>query len=245
MTDLLADTVLLTGSNRGIGWEYVRQLHDRVGTLYATCRRPDAAPELTALAEANPETVQVLPLDVADPDSIETTREIIGKDTDHLDLLINNAGVNGGGSSDRFGSVDAETMTHTLRVNTVGPHLLVQAFADLLRRAGNRETGRPAQVVNVTSQLGSIANTSGGTWQSYKASKAALNMCTRLQHGALHGDGVCVISLHPGWVQTDMGGSNARLTPEASVSGMIGVIEGLTLDDSGRFLTHSGNELPW
>jgi len=245
MPDILANTVLLTGSNRGIGLEYVRQLHGRVDTLYATCRRPDAATELTAIAEAHPETVQVLPLDVADPASIETMGEIIGQDTGHLDLLINNAGVNGGGSSDRFGSVDAETMMHTLRVNTVGPHLLVQAVADLLRRGGQRETGRPARVVNVTSQLGSIANTNGGTWQSYKASKAALNMCTRLQHGALHGDGVCVISLHPGWVQTDMGGSNARLTPEAAVSGMIDVIENLTGEDGGRFLTHSGDELPW
>jgi len=237
MADLIASHALVTGSNRGIGLEFIRQLAPRAKRLYATCRRPEGATELSALAEAHPDTVAIVPLDVADPDSIATARELIDRDTDALDLLINNAGVNGGGSSDRFGTVDAETMTHTLRVNAVGPHLMAQAFADLL------EAAHGARIVNITSQLGSIANTNGGTWQSYKASKAALNMCTRLQHGAL--DGVTVVSMHPGWVQTDMGGSEARLTPEESVAGMVDVIDGLTADDGGRFLTHDGGELPW
>jgi NAD(P)-dependent dehydrogenase (short-subunit alcohol dehydrogenase family) len=99
--------------------------------------------------------------------------------------------------------------------------------------------------VNVTSQLGSIANTSGGSWHSYKASKAALNMCTRLQSGALKGDDVIVVSMHPGWVRTDMGGSNARLSVGESVTGMVDVIADLTPADSGRFLSYDGDELPW
>jgi NAD(P)-dependent dehydrogenase (short-subunit alcohol dehydrogenase family) len=245
MTDVLADHVLITGSNRGIGLEMVRQMHDRVDTLYATCRRPDGATELQALAEAHPQTIRVLPLDVTDTESIDVAHKLVKTDGGAIDLLINNAGVDGGGTSDRFGSVDAASMTHTLQVNTVGPHIMVQTFADLLREGASRSSAVPARVVNVTSQLGSIANTNGGTWQSYKASKAALNMCTRLQHGALKSDGVCVVSMHPGWVQTDMGGSGARLTPEESVSGMIDVIDALTLDDGGRFLTHAGDELPW
>jgi NAD(P)-dependent dehydrogenase (short-subunit alcohol dehydrogenase family) len=242
MTSPLAETVLLTGSNRGIGLEFAQQLADSVDTLYATCRRPDEAADLRDLASAQASTVRVLPLDVTDADSIEMAHKLVATDSGRVDLLINNAGVNGGGSSDRFETTDAETMMHTYRVNAVGPHLLVQAFADLLRRAGE-EGG--ARVVNITSQLGSIANTRGGTWQSYKASKAALNMCTRLQHGALQEDDVCVVSMHPGWVQTDMGGSNARLTPQESVASMVDVIDDLSMDDGGRFLTYAGKERPW
>jgi len=242
MDDRLAESVLLTGSNRGIGLEFARRLAGRVGTLYATCRHPDEATDLRDVADAHASTVRVLPLDVTDSDSIEMARKLVASDRGRVDLLINNAGVNGGGSRDRFETTDAETMVHTYHVNAVGPHLLVQAVADLLRQAG--EDGG-ARVVNITSQLGSIANTRGGTWQSYKASKAALNMCTRLQHGALGDDGVCVVSMHPGWVQTDMGGSNARLTTEESVEAMLEVIGQLSMADSGRFLQYNGDELPW
>ena len=179
---------------------------------------------------------------MADPDAIADAVEHVADETGALDLLINNAGINGGGTSDRFGSVEAETMMQVLRVNTVGPHLMTQAFADLLRTGA--ETGR-AVVVNVTSQLGSISRTSGGGWHSYKASKAALNMCTRLQAAELKGDGVIAVALHPGWVRTDMGGSNARLSTEESVAGMIEVIDDLTSEDAGRFLTYDGQELSW
>ena len=242
MSERIAQHVLLTGANRGLGLEWTRRLAGRVDRLFATCRRPDEAHELADLADAHPDTIEVFALDVADPDAIVAAAERVAEATGALDLLINNAGINGGGTGDRFGSVDPETMMDVLRVNTAGPHLMVQAFADLLRAGGTDEN---SIVVNVTSQLGSIANTSGGSWHSYKASKAALNMCTRLQSGALKGDGVIVVSMHPGWVRTDMGGSNARLSTEESVGGMLDVIADLTPDDTGRFLTHDGGELPW
>ncbi len=242
MPDPIASHVLVTGSNRGLGLEFVRQLVPRAERVYATCRKPEAAAALSALAEAHGDTLRIAPLNVADPSSIETARELVGRDTEALDLLINNAGINGGGRADRFGTVDAETMMRVLRVNTVGPHLMVQAFADLLAAASDPQG---AKVINLTSQLGSIANTSGGTWQSYKVSKAGLNMCTRLQAAELTEEGITAVSMHPGWVQTDMGGPDARLTPEESVAGMLGVIEDLTPDHAGRFLTHDGGELPW
>jgi len=247
MSERLARHVLLTGANRGLGLEWTRQLTDRVDRLFATCRRPEEAHDLADLADAHPNTIEVFALDVADPDAIAAAAERGGEATGALDLLVNNAGVNGGGTGDRFGAVDQETMMDVLRVNTAGPHLLVQACADLLRAGGADDSGvvDGSVVVNVTSQLGSIANTSGGSWHSYKASKAALNMCTRLQSGALKSDGVIVVSMHPGWVRTDMGGSNARLSTEDAVTGMLDVIAGLTPDDAGRFLTHDGNELPW
>lgn len=241
MSERIAHHALLTGANRGLGLEWTRQLANRVDRLFATCRRPGDAPDLAELATAHPDTIAVFALDVAEPEAIETAVERVSSEAGSLDLLVNNAGINGGGTSDRFGSVDQNTMMDVLRVNTAGPHLLTQACADLLRAgAANKE----AIVVNVTSQLGSITNTSGGSWHSYKASKAALNMCTRLQAGALSEEAI-VVSMHPGWVRTDMGGSNARLSPEASVTGMLNVISDLTPDDSGRFLSHDGRELPW
>jgi len=232
-------TVLITGANRGLGLEWVRQLAGRADRLFATCRRPDDADDLRALVDRHPDTIEVFGLDVTDPAVVDAAAERVRRETGALDLLLNNAGINGGGRRDRFGDVDADTMTDVLRVNTVGPHLVTQAFADLLRDADG------ATVVNVTSQLGSIARTSGGAWHSYKASKAALNMCTRLQAGALEGDDVIVVAMHPGWVRTDMGGASARLSTEESVAGMLDVIAGLSPEDTGRFLAYDGQELPW
>ncbi|MEF8795326.1 MAG: SDR family oxidoreductase [Salinivenus sp.] len=240
MSDSFASTVLVTGANRGLGLEWVRQLAGRVDRLFATCRRPGDADDLEALADRHPDTVDVFALDVSDPAAIDAAADRVRREAGALDLLLNNAGINGGGSSDRFGTVDADTMMDVLRVNAVGPHLLTQAVADLLRAAENGAT-----VVNVTSQLGSIARTSGGGWHSYKASKAALNMCTRLQAGAFEDDDVVVVAMHPGWVRTDMGGRSARLSTKEAVSGMLDVIEGLSPADTGRFLAYDGEELPW
>ena len=233
---------LITGANRGLGLEWAEQLAGTVDRVYATCRRPSEADKLADLATRQGERLEILPLDVTDPRTIETAAAEVKGRTGALDLLVNNAGINGRGTGDRFGQTDADDMTQVLRVNAVGPHLMTQEFAELLRVGAS---DGDAAVLNVTSQLGSIANTHGGGWQSYKASKAALNMCTRLQAGALTDDGVIVVSIHPGWVQTDMGGSNARLSTEESVRGMRDVLANLSREDSGRFLTYDGRELPW
>ena len=242
MPEFSVPTALVTGANRGIGLEWSRHLAGPVEQLVVTCRRPDEADALARLAEAYPETIEVFALDVSEPAAIERAAARVRDQAGRLDLLVNNAGVNGGGKDDRFAEVDPETMMEVFRVNAAGPHLLAQAFAELLR-AGATQT--PAVIVNVTSQLGSIAHTQRDAWNSYKASKAALNMCTRLQAAALRDDGVIAVALHPGWVRTDMGGANARLSPEESVSGMIDVVANLSLDDTGRFLTYDGRELPW
>lgn len=240
MSTPIASTALVTGANRGLGLEWIRQLAEDVDRLFAPCRRPDEARALRDLADTHPETIDVFALDVADSTEISAAANRVDQAVGSLDLLVNNAGTNGEGSDDRFGTVDPDTMMNVLRVNTVGPHLMTQAFADLLRANTDEAT-----VVNVTSQLGSIARTSGGGWHSYKASKAALNMCTRLQAGAFKGESVTVVAMHPGWVRTDMGGSNARLAPEESVRGMIDVVANLTSEDAGRFLTYEGHEVPW
>lgn len=244
MSNLIASHAFVTGANRGLGLEFVKQLIPRTERLFAACRTPSEADALNALADEHPGTVHVLELDVADPDAMDAALDAVREVTSSLDLLINNAGINGSGSGDRFGSLEADTMTHVLRVNTVAPHILAQKAVDLLE-AGAEQQGT-AKVINITSQLGSIARVqSQAGWHSYRASKAGLNMLTRLLSYDLKPYGVIAIAMHPGWVQTDMGGANAAITPETSIAGILDVTERLTIDDTGTYIDYQGNALPW
>ena len=229
---------LVTGANRGLGLEFVRQLLARGDRVVATCRQPGKATALNGLAGEHPGRLHVLPLDVADPRAIaELQRELLllADDGDRLDLLVNGAGVLHSG--ERFGSVSAVNLDDSFRTNAMGPFLLTQALATRLADG--------ARVANITSQLGSIANTTRFGTPSYDISKAAQNMATALLAAALRERGILVVALHPGWVQTDMGGAGATVTPEQSVSGLLRVIEGMKPADSGRFLDWRGQSLPW
>jgi len=228
----------VTGANRGLGLEFVRQLLGRGDRVVATCRHPGKATALNTLAGEHPGRLHVLPLDVADPRAIaELQRELLllADDGDRLDLLVNGAGVLHSG--ERFGSVSAVNLDDSFRTNTMGPFLLTQALAPRLADG--------ARVANITSQLGSIANTTRFGTPSYDISKAAQNMATALLAAALRERGILVVALHPGWVQTDMGGSGANVTPADSVAGLLRVIGGLKPADSGRFLDWRGQSLPW
>ena len=229
---------LVTGANRGLGLEFVRQLLARGDRVVATCRHPGKATALNALAGEHPGRLHVLPLDVADPRAIaELVRELALLDDDgaRIDLLVNGAGVLHSG--ERFGSVSAVNLDDSFRTNAMGPFLLTQALAPRLADG--------ARVANITSQLGSIANTTRFGTPSYDISKAAQNMATALLAAALRERGIVVVALHPGWVQTDMGGAGATVTPQDSVAGLLRVIDRLKAADSGRFLDWRGQSLPW
>jgi NAD(P)-dependent dehydrogenase (short-subunit alcohol dehydrogenase family) len=229
---------LVTGANRGLGLEFVRQLLARSDRVVATCRHPGKATALNALAGEHPGRLHVLPLDVADPRAIaELQRELLllADDGERLDLLVNGAGVLHSG--ERFGSVSAVNLDDSFRTNAMGPFLLTQALATRLADG--------ARVANITSQLGSIANTTRFGTPSYDISKAAQNMATALLAAALRERGIVVVALHPGWVQTDMGGAGATVTPADSVAGLLRVIDGLKQTDSGRFLDWRAQSLPW
>jgi len=231
---------LVTGANRGLGLEFVRQLLARGDRVVATCRHPGRATALNALVGENPGRVHVLPLDVADPRAIaELVRELLLLDnddaSDRIDLLVNGAGVLHSG--ERFGKVTAVNIEDSFRTNAMGPFLLTQALAPRLADA--------ARVANITSQLGSIANTTRFGTPSYDISKAAQNMATALLAAALRERGIIVVALHPGWVQTDMGGAGATVTPTDSVAGLLRVLSKLRIDDSGSFLDWRGQPLPW
>ena len=231
----MAKHCLVTGANRGIGLEFVRQLLARGDRVVATCRHPGKATALNTLTGEYPGHLHVLPLDVANEKSrAELVREL-PLVAGHVDLLINNAGVLHSG--ERFGQLSAAHLEDSFRTNASGPLLLTEALAPALSDG--------ATVANLSSALGSIASTSRFGTPSYNISKAAQNMATVLLAHALRDRGIRVVALHPGWVQTDMGGDGAQIAATDSVAGLLQVIDGLTLDDSGRFIDWQGQSQPW
>jgi NAD(P)-dependent dehydrogenase (short-subunit alcohol dehydrogenase family) len=231
----MAKHCLVTGANRGIGLEFVRQLLARGDRVIATCRHPGKATALNTLTGEYPGHLHVLPLDVANGKSrAELVREL-PLVADRIDLLINNAGVLHSG--ERFGQLSAAHLDDSFRTNASGPLLLTEALAPALADG--------ATVANLSSTLGSIASTSRFGTPSYNISKAAQNMATVLLAHALRDRGIRVVALHPGWVQTEMGGDGAQIAATASVAGLLRVVDGLSLDDSGRFLDWQGQSQPW
>ncbi|MGO4221661.1 SDR family oxidoreductase [Lysobacter sp. TAF61] len=231
----LARRSLVTGANRGLGLEFVRQLLARGDRVIATSRHPGRAHALNQLAGQNPGRLHVLPLDLTDPKSHAELARELPLVTDGIDLLINNAGVLHSG--ERFGHVAAAQLDDSLRTNAGGPFLLTQALAPHLVEG--------AKVANLSSMLGSIASVDGFHTPTYAISKAAQNMATVLLAQALRERGITVIALHPGWVQTDMGGSGAQVTAADSARGLLAVIDAAKLADSGRFIDWQGKPLPW
>jgi NAD(P)-dependent dehydrogenase (short-subunit alcohol dehydrogenase family) len=219
--------VVVTGANRGIGLEFARQLHEAGAEVIGTARKPEAAVELKALG------VRVEQLDVTDPESVAALKEAIGDAP--VDALLNNAGIfpSRGGIE----AADPQEYARVYDVNVIGPLRVTQALLPNLR-AGERKL-----VMNMSSGLGSIASNGRGSSAGYRESKSALNMMTRSMAAEL--DGFICIAMSPGWVRTDMGGPNARLSPEESVSGMLAVLAATTTADSGRYLDYKGDELDW
>lgn len=229
---------LVTGANRGIGLSLVQHLLARGDHVIATCRQPGKATALNTLAGEFPGRLHVLPLDVANEKSrIELARElplVVGEDG-RIDLLINNAGVLHPG--ERFGHIDAGNLEDSFRINAIGPFLFTQALVPLLADG--------ARIANLSSVMGSISHCGEFRSPSYCSSKAAQNMLTVELAHALHARGIIVLALHPGWVQTEMGGSSATVAIGDSAQGLLQVIGAATIQDSGHFLDWRGKPLPW
>jgi len=232
---------LVTGANRGLGLEFVRQLLARGERVVATCRQPGRASMLNALAGEYPGRLRVLPLDVTEPKShAELVAEwpLLAGEGDpppRIGLLVNNAGVLHSG--ERFGGIGRDNLVHSFLTNAAGPLLLTQALAPLLADG--------AHVVNISSRLGSVAATERFGTPSYALSKAALNMATAQLKHALADRGIVVVAVSPGWVRTDMGGDQAEVAPEDSVAGLLRQVDRLGPEDSGRFLDWQGEPIPW
>lgn len=238
--------ILVTGSSRGIGLELVERYLQQADTfLFATCRHPESASALHALALRYPERLRIIPLEVTNQQSIDAAYQQISREVDGLEMLVNNAGILPGGvanmekNSAKFGFLEAAAMEEVFRVNTIAPVMIAQAFSALLRKGTN------ARIINLTSEGGSITLRETGLHYSYAASKAALNMMTRCLTADFRSDNVIVISIHPGWIQTDMGGPNAKLDRAETLPSVVKVIDGLTMNDTSSFFNWDGTRLPW
>jgi NAD(P)-dependent dehydrogenase (short-subunit alcohol dehydrogenase family) len=228
---------LITGGNRGIGLELVRQMLARGDRVIATARQPGQAAELNRLASEFPGRLAVLAWEAERVGgAAELAREVARID-DHLDLVIANAGMMVRG--ERFGGVTEQDLAQTLAVNTIGPFMLAQALAPLLAK------GSAPKLLLVSSVLGSLARRDAFYTPSYCISKAALNMAMRLLTAPLRELGITTIAVHPGWVRTAMGGEQAPLLPAESARDLLQLADGLRPEDAGRFLAHDGSELPF
>jgi len=225
-------TVLITGANRGLGLEFCRQYATEGWQVLACCRNPEAANELTGIPY-----VRVCPLDVSDFSQIDYLAAEL-KNT-AVDVLINNAGIYGDSLRHGFGHLDYAAWKHTLEVNTMAPVKMAEAFLPHLKR------GDKKMLVSITSQMGSIADNNSGGSILYRTSKAALNAAMKSLALDLEELGIGVLTLHPGWVKTDMGGANALIEVEESIAGMRRVIDRFTFTQSGSFLKYDGSSLPW
>ena len=228
--------VVITGANRGLGLALAQQYTKRGAEVIGGCRNPAAA---DALGDAGAEVQR---LDTGDSGSITAFANAVGDRP--VDVLFNNAGIDAravGASEGERGALDLteEQFRKVLDVNTLGPWLMVKALADNLIAAGG-------VIVNVSSQVGSIEVAHNiGRDVSYTTSKAALNMITLKESQAFRPLGVTVISLHPGWVRSDMGGPNATLDPDVAAASIADLVDGLTLDNTGSFLQWDGSTHPW
>jgi NAD(P)-dependent dehydrogenase (short-subunit alcohol dehydrogenase family) len=229
-------SVLVTGANRGLGLEFCKQYAADGWRVHACARDPRHSDELTELAAESKGAVRVHALDVSDYAAIDALADELGDEA--LDVALSNAGTFGRDAW-TLGALDYEAWERTMRVNALAPIRLAEALLPALSRSTQ------ARFVAVTSKMGSIADNSSGASYSYRASKAALNASVKSLALDLAPKNVVACVIHPGWVRTRMGGRGAPLAPEESVSGMRRVIEGLGAEQSGRFWSWNGEELPW
>lgn len=231
--------ILITGTNRGLGLELTRQCAEAGNRVFATCRRPDEASELQALAQAH-SNITILALDVADDIQFVVFAESLAAQTDGLDVILHNAGINPRTPEARgFGTLTAAAIQEQVQTNAIGPLLLTQALLPLIQK------GQNPIVVMVSSQMGSLQWKQKGGGYAYSMSKSAMNMAARTLAYDLKPQGIRVITLHPGWVITDMGGEEAELTPQESASSIRDLIGKVSLEDSGSFYKWNGTPHVW
>ncbi len=230
-------TVLITGTNRGIGLEFVRQYAKDGWRVFACCRNPATAEALNRLAAQYPDQITVHPLDVTSHHQIEQLSQALSNQP--IDLLINNAGVYPPEHGGAFGTTDYAAWPYAFAVNTMAPLKMAEAFIQQISRSQQKT------IITITSKMGSIADNRGGGSYIYRSSKAAVNIVMKSLSIDLSSQQITAALLHPGWVRTDMGGPNGLITTEQSVTGMRHVISNLKFADSGNFYAFDGQIVPW
>ncbi|XP_071860331.1 SDR family oxidoreductase sniffer [Bombus fervidus] len=246
-------SILITGCNRGLGLGLVKHLVKMLQppeNIFATCRDVNKARELTLLAEKS-ENVHIIEIDLANTKDYDKITKVVAEKVGNagLNVLFNNAGISS--RFTRLGLVKEKQLTETFFVNTVAPILLTKEILPLLKIASNNFADKSkmnvnrAAVINMSSILGSIADNNEGGYYPYRCSKAALNAATKSMSIDLKEDGILVTCLHPGWVRTDMGGTNAPMDVDTSVTNILNTLNVLNEEHTGCFIQHDGQILSW
>lgn len=236
-------SVLITGANRGLGFGLAKCYADDGWRVYACCRNPDGATELSALADASNGAVTLHPVDLEDHASIDALAASLSGQP--IDVLLNVAGYYGKiivtepGGLQEFGSSDYAEWEKTMRINVYAPMKMAEALIDNVLASDQKK------LVTLSSIIGSIGGNDVGNIYPYRASKAAVNAIMKSMSVDFKEKGVIAIPIHPGWVRTEMGGPAADIDAETSTTGMKKVIDGLTPADSGKYMVYDGSELPW
>jgi NAD(P)-dependent dehydrogenase (short-subunit alcohol dehydrogenase family) len=224
--------VLITGANRGIGLQLTKHYIDAGWDVIATYRNAEGNDALQALACPQ---LTLLQADVSNDEGISKIASYF--QGQGLDLLINNAGIYGP-RDQTFGKVERQAWREILEVNTISPMMLAQSLADSL--AQNKGT-----LAIISSKVGSIDDNTSGNAYMYRSSKTAVNQVIKCLSIDLGPRDITVVSLHPGWVRTDMGGPNGSIDVLTSVSGLTKVIENLNAGQNGHFINYDGSPIPW
>ncbi len=229
----MAHTLFITGANRGLGLEFVRQYAIDGWQVIASCRDPVEAKALQSL-KTNYANISIIKLDVANFDEIHQVAESLKNVT--IDLLINNAGIYLDRATDR---INVDDWVQTFKVNSIAPVILLNAFKNHLANSELKKA------VTLSSKMGSIDdNTKGGSYL-YRSSKTAVNMAIKTASIDFKPLGISLATLHPGWVQTDMGGPDGLIDIPTSVNGLRLVINNLSLANTGQFIDYEGKLIPW
>ena len=227
---------LVSGANRGIGREVARQLAERGLTVMIGARDRSKAEEAAAAIGEAGGRAHAVQLDVADDASVERAAGEVRDRAGRLDVLVNNAGVTGD-TSRRGADPDLDEFRQVLETNLFGAWRLSRALLPLMREGGY------GRIVNISSGMGQLSDMGGGA-PSYRLSKAGLNVMTRILASELGGSGILVNSVCPGWVRTDMGGGNARLSVAEGASDVVWLAVEAPHELTGRFVKER-KVIPW
>jgi len=227
--------LFITGANRGIGLEMIKQFSQSGWKISACCRTPETADELNALAKDN-EHITLYPLDVTDYQAVSALANQLRHLT--IDLLINNAGIYGPKGSNLH-DLDLDAWRQVFETNTIAPLKLVQAFAPHVAASQGK------QIAIISSKMGSISDNQSGSAYIYRSSKTALNQIIKSLSIDLQPQAIKVIALHPGWVRTQMGGPNGLIDVEQSVNGLKQVMTAESGIKTGHFYNYDGTEINW
>ncbi len=231
------NTVLITGANRGIGLEFARQYAVDGWQVVACCRQPQQAEALNQLADQYKDRFSIHQLDVRELAEIDQLSHKLQNLP--IDILINNAGVYPHAQNGEFSHINYDDWMEAFRINTFAPLRMVEALVEQIARSQLKI------VATITSKMGSITDNQRGGSYIYRSSKAAVNMVVKSLAVDLQPLGIIAVLLHPGWVQTDMGGRGALISTKQSVTGMKSILNRMTHSDTGKFIAYDGQHIPW